>query len=201
MVLRVARQRRSGGSGGGEPPDDELRIVQLALADRRAFAPLYERYVDPVYRHCFRRLGDREATEDVSAEIFRKALANLHQFTGGSFKGWLFRIADNALNDLDRARRQIEPLDPEQPWRDPNPGPEEEALASFDRDQLRAALARLPEERRRVVELRLDGFSCAQVADILGGGRTAEWVRQAHHRALEGMREWLAEPSEKGGAR
>jgi RNA polymerase sigma-70 factor (ECF subfamily) len=201
MVLRVARKRRSGGSGGNQPLDDDWRLVQLALADRRAFAPLYEKYLDPIYWHCHRRLGDREASEDVTAEIFRKTLGNLHQFTGGSFKGWLFRIADNALNDLDRARRQVEPLDPDQPLHDPQPGPEDAVIASLDRDQLRAALARLPDERRRVVELRLDGFTCAEIAAQLGGGRSADWVRQCHHRALEGMRAWLAEPSEKGGSR
>src|SRR5687767_1035297 len=113
MALRVPGRRRASGSGD-QPPDEELLIVLRSLEDPRAFAPLYERYLDPVYRHCYRRLGSKEATEDVTGEIFRKALASLHQFGGGSFKAWLFRIADNALNDLARARRPLDSLDTEQ---------------------------------------------------------------------------------------
>jgi hypothetical protein len=52
------------------------------------------------------------------------------------------------------------------------------------------------------VELRLDGFSCAEVARALGNGRSTEWARQTHHRAVERLRQMLvAGPAKKGGAR
>jgi hypothetical protein len=43
---------------------DEAALVARAQADRHAFAPLYARYLDPVYRYCYRRLGSKEAAED-----------------------------------------------------------------------------------------------------------------------------------------
>ncbi len=57
-----------------DPSDSAL--VAAARADRRAFAPLYNRYVDPVYRYCLRRLGDRAAAEDATSQVFSKGLAN-----------------------------------------------------------------------------------------------------------------------------
>lgn len=195
------RRRQSSASGGGEPPEDDDAIMVRAIADPRAFAPLYQKYVDSIYRHCYRQLGEREAAEDMTAVVFRKALENRASYHGGSFKAWLFRIADNALIDATR-RRQADPLDDELDWPDPAPGPEEQALSAFDREQVRRAMEQLPDEWRRVVELRLDGFSCEEVARIIGNGRSADWVRQVHRRAMLKLRQiLLGDQGTKGGAR
>jgi RNA polymerase sigma-70 factor (ECF subfamily) len=202
MGLRLRRQPAARDDTGGDAAGDEDAIVLRALLDPRAFAPLYERYVDLIYRHCYRRLGEPEAARDLTSIVFHKALVGLSSYHGGSFKAWLFRIADNALTDALRASRPVASLDDDVERSDPAPGPEEQAMAAFDRHQLRRALAELPEEWRRVVELRLDGFSCAEVAEILGNGRTAEWVRQIHHRAMQRLRQTLlAAAPTKGGAR
>jgi len=42
-------------------PDEMLAL--RAASDPSAFAPLYTRYIDPIYRYCFRSLGTREAAE------------------------------------------------------------------------------------------------------------------------------------------
>jgi hypothetical protein len=59
--------------------DEEL--VAAAQVDRTAFAPLYGRYADPVYRYCLRRLRARPAAEDVAATVFERALLGLPNFT------------------------------------------------------------------------------------------------------------------------
>lgn len=204
MALRLRRQSAGTDGAACDVSADEYAIVLRALVDRRAFAPLYERHVDAIYRHCHRRLGEREAAEDLTGLVFRKALEGLHSFHGGSFKAWLFTIADNALRDAKRSRaaRPTSPLIGEVDWLDPAPGPEELAIERLDREGLRLALAELPDEWRRVVELRLDGFSCADVARMIGNGRTTEWARQTHHRAVERLRQiMLGRPATKGGAR
>src|SRR5690348_15175089 len=111
MGLRLRRQPAASREAGREPPDDEDAIVLRALVDRRAFVPLYETHFAAIYRHCHRRLGEKEAAEDLTALVFRKALERLHSFHGGSLKAWLFTIADNALRDAARAaRRRREPI-------------------------------------------------------------------------------------------
>jgi RNA polymerase sigma-70 factor (ECF subfamily) len=93
---------------------DERQLVEAAQRDRARFADLYDRYFEMVYAYVARRLRDRAATEDVTSEVFRKALQNLPKFkwTGAPFGAWLLRIASNVI--ADRAKRaareqQVEP--------------------------------------------------------------------------------------------
>jgi len=52
------------------PEVDDATLVAAAQTDPRAFAPLYHRYVYPVYRSCYRRLGNQHAAEDATGRIF-----------------------------------------------------------------------------------------------------------------------------------
>src|ERR1043166_7180262 len=85
---------------------EERRLVAAAQQDRACFGAVYERYFELVYGYVARRVRDRTATEDVTSEVFRKALANIDRFksTGAPFGAWLLRIASNVI--ADRANRQ-----------------------------------------------------------------------------------------------
>ena len=89
--------------------DGDARVVALAKSDPRAFAPLYARYFDPVYRYCYRRLGNPEAAADATSHVFAKALAALpgYREDAPSFRSWLFAIAHNVISDDLRARRPV----------------------------------------------------------------------------------------------
>jgi RNA polymerase sigma-70 factor (ECF subfamily) len=102
MGLRLGPRQPHASAADVERDAEELAIAQRALADLRAFSPLYDRYLDPIHSHCYRRLGSREAAEDACAVTFRKALEGLAAFRYGSFRAWLFAIADNVLRDLAR---------------------------------------------------------------------------------------------------
>src|SRR5204863_8342974 len=86
---------------------DERRLIEAAQQDRASFANVYERYFELVYAYVARRVRDRAATEDVTSEVFRKALANIDRFkwTGAPFGAWLLRIASNLI--ADRAKRKV----------------------------------------------------------------------------------------------
>src|ERR671922_120532 len=93
------------------PPlgDDERLLVEAAQADPRRFAALYERHFDRVYAFIARRAGGRAEAEDLTAEVFHQALANLDRFEwrGIPFVVWLLRIARNAVADRwQRAARE-----------------------------------------------------------------------------------------------
>jgi RNA polymerase sigma factor (sigma-70 family) len=118
---------------------------------------------------------------DATAEVFRKALAKLGTFHGGSFRRWIYTIAINTLRD--HAARPLPPVELFETFPDPAAGPEELALQAAADDEVRAALARLPDEWQVVVELRSQGYRCAEVATAVG--RDADWVRLTHHRAIE----------------
>jgi DNA-directed RNA polymerase specialized sigma24 family protein len=96
---------------------DEAAIIAAAKLDVRAFAPLYARYYDPVYRYCYRRLGNAEAAADAAGHVFAKAIAALPRCRAETFRSWLFAIAHNTVIDA------VQPADPTRRWRPPSSGP------------------------------------------------------------------------------
>jgi RNA polymerase sigma-70 factor (ECF subfamily) len=179
------------------PADDEATLVAAARADPRAFADLYRRHVDPIYRFCYRRLGAREAAEDATAQVFAQALAGLPGFRGGSFRGWLFAIASHVVADAGRAARPHAPLVAAAGVVDPAPGPEEEAVRAEAAAAIRAVLARLPPAQRHVLELRLAGLSSAEIA--AASGRSHGTVRNLQHRTLVRLRDLLGVSAPREG--
>lgn len=176
---------------------DETDAVARAQLDPGAFAPLYLRYTDPIYRYCYRRLGNKAAAEDATSQVFLKALAALPSYRAGSFRSWLFTIAYHVIADSFRERPSVwlstDAPDPV----DPGPTPEEAALDVESRRGVRALLAGLPEDQRRVVELRLAGLSGVEIARVLGRSHGA--VRALQFRAAARLRDMLATQDHPGG--
>lgn len=84
---------------------DERALVEAAQSDPARFGDLYELHFNRVYAFVARRVWDRAAAEDVTSEVFHKALAGIGRFEwrGTPFVAWLLRIASNAI--VDRAKR------------------------------------------------------------------------------------------------
>ena len=173
-----------------KPAAEESALVQRAQQDRHAFAPLYARYAGPVYRCCYRRLGNKEAAEDATSLVFTLALTALPRYEerGGSFRSWLFAIAHNVVGNSYRGARSEQPLATvaDLPDGSPSNSPEDAVLAAEERSSLRAVLARLPESQRQVVELRLAGLSGPEIARALGRSHGA--IKVAHFRAVARLR-------------
>lgn len=169
-----------------DPEPDDATLVAAAQRDRQAFAPLYRRYVDSVYRYCYRRLGNREAAEDATSLIFAKALAALPRYRDRSFRSWLFTIAHNVIADSYRSRRTDAPLAAAAQLADATPSPEEIALSAEARRSIRDLLAQLPDDQRRIVELRLAGQTAPEIATVVG--RSLASVKFAQFRAYSRLR-------------
>ena len=172
---------------------DDATLVVRARHDRQAFAALYDAYVDPVYRYCFRRLGSREGAEDATSLVFAKALAALPEYRDDnpSFRAWLFAIAHNVIADELRARRPDRPLTTLDDVASQSSTPEEVVARSEEHHTLRALLTLLPPSEARLLELRMAGLSGAEIASVLG--MTPGAVRVAHHRAVAHLRAFLIE--------
>ena len=168
--------------------EEDARVVGLAKADPRAFAPLYARYFDPVYRYCYRRLGHPEVAADATAQVFTKALAALpgYREDATSFRSWLFAIAHNVITDDLRARRPIAPMTAAAHLAAPDPSPEEVVLTGETGGLVRALLGSLPADQRQILELRLAGLTGPEIAAVLG--RSLGAIKIAQVRAFARLR-------------
>ena len=174
---------------------DETTLVAQAKHDRHAFSLLYHRYVEDVYRYCYRRLGSKEEAEDATSQVFTKALAGIARLGDQPFRAWLFTIAHNVVADTHRARRRAVPATAAQDAGtadaiDPDLTPEAQLLAAEDGRFIRMLLAQLPADSRHLLELRLAGLTDAEIATVLGKSHGA--VRTAQHRTVVRLRELRA---------
>lgn len=163
-------------------------LVRRAATEPNAFGALYLRYADRVFRHCYRKLGTREAAEDATSLVFTKALAAIGRFDAdrGTFAAWLFTIANHVLTDQFRVERHYLAVSELPEQIDPSRTPEEVAMAREQVGDLRSALSKLAPREREVIELRLAGLSSAEISEVLGCRRNT--VAQAQFRAIGRLR-------------
>jgi RNA polymerase sigma-70 factor (ECF subfamily) len=85
------------------------QLVAEARSEPAAFARLYRRHYDAVFRYCVHRLFDKAIAEDVTSAVFLKAVENFGRFRGSEqqFRNWLYKIATNTVNShLRKAARR-----------------------------------------------------------------------------------------------
>jgi RNA polymerase sigma-70 factor, ECF subfamily len=184
------------------PPDaeDAAALVRVQGGDTEPFDLLVRRYMRAAFTIAFRIVEHREDAEDVVQEAFLAALSNIQTFdTSRRFGPWLYRIVvTRALNfRKSRSRRRTESLEIV-PMASDAPGPALDAERSGLRAEVAAALARLPERQRMVVQFfELDGFSGAEIAGMLGiSPGTVRWYL---HQARQALRVTLAHLQESTG--
>lgn len=157
------------------PLDDRLAIE--ARTNVEAFAPLYEQHVDRVFRY-LRALGcDEDDAAELTSLTFERALRHINRYRprGAGFVPWLLRIARNAYIDASR-RRRAQPLDPDHgaSLTDPDPTPEEAAIAAEEHRWIHSLVARLPDVQRDALALRFAaGLSSREIAVVIGKSEAA----------------------------
>ncbi len=166
--------------------DEERSIVQRAVKhDSAAFALLYDRYVDKIYRYIHYKVGTIAQAEDLTAQVFLKAWEGIgkYRWTERPFAAWLYRIAHNAIVDYYRTDRAVVPIDDLALEDEDNVSPEDLAEQRLTSDMVRKAIAQLTDEQQEVIILKfLEGYGTEQVALLIGKDQGA--VRALQHRAL-----------------
>ncbi|MEI6222349.1 MAG: RNA polymerase sigma factor [bacterium] len=176
-------------------------VRQAKAGDEHAFISLYHHFLPMVFGYCYQRIGHQQQAEDVVAEIFLGAVKGLKSFDGdSSFKTWLFSIAKFKLADFWRKHDVIDFLDEE---RFPDCASEEECqedeqdLLAPLRKVMQTIINKLPEQYRKVVQLRfVEQYSLAEVAERMG--ITLANVKVLQHRAVKKCIEIRKELSNDG---
>jgi len=185
----------------GDATTRVVEVVELVRAgDVEAFGELFDRFHGSVYRQLHTLTRSESVAEELTSETFFRALRAMPAYTlpGHMFEPWLKRIARNLALDHFRAGRTRVELSTSDLTllRDLASGPADVAVAESTGEQLRQALARLPDNQRRAVDLRfLQQQSIAETAVALGCTEGA--VKQLQWRALRNLRR-LLESEERG---
>ena len=175
---------------------EERRLIEAAQQDRACFGDVYERYFELVYGYVARRVRERPATEDLTSEVFRKALANIDRFkwTGAPFGAWLLRIASNVIADrtkrqakdgirVDESSLTVGGLTQSSSRQTQQTDLEESERRSW----VIRKVDELPDDQRRVVRMRFaEEKSINEIAAELGRSEGA--IKQLQFRALQNLR-------------
>lgn len=173
--------------------EEEQALAERAKYDPTAFEELYGRYFPKIYRFVYARVREQTAAEDVTSDVFIKALKNIHRYqdTGSSFSAWLYRIALYSVVDRYRAARPAEDLDQLQEQAADGPGPEDIAA---DRDELRrvwSVVEALPTNQRIAMVLRFqEDLAVDEIAAAMKKSPAA--VKQLLFRGLRTVRQLVS---------
>ncbi len=160
--------------------EQKALIGRIVAGETELFETLVREHQARVYGLALRMVSEPMDAEDCAQEAFLKAFRSLASFRfESSFSSWLYRLTSNVCLDFLRTRRRraetsLTSSDDDGdelalPIPDPTDGPEALAEKAELRGQVRAALARLPDESRQVLLLReLGGLSYDEIADETG---------------------------------
>lgn len=155
----------------------------------------YREHVAPVWRYVRTRLPSDADADDVTSEVFVRALRSWHGFDAarGSERAWLVGVARHVVADWWRRRREHPVADLlEDGHADPCDDPEARALRAAAADEVRCHLGLLTAREREAVAMRFGAeLSAAEVGNVLGVSPTA--ARMLVYRAVAKLREVLAD--------
>jgi RNA polymerase sigma-70 factor, ECF subfamily len=163
-----------------------MNDAALVLAARRnpeAFAALYDRYVQSVYRYIYGRVGSAQEAEELTAQTFLAAIESLPRYDHrGYFSAWLFSIARRKAADFFRRR---EPLRLEEAGDFASEADLPGEVARGEQIRKLARLIRsLEDGERELIHLHFTaGLTFAEMASVLGKKEDA--VKKSMYRLLE----------------
>jgi RNA polymerase sigma-70 factor, ECF subfamily len=175
-----------------EPEADDEALALAARTDSAAFAKLYERQFDRVFRYVRSRVPDDDTAEDLTAVTFERALGAIGRYRhqGAGIAAWLLRIARNATIDAARRDRRPRSLDmlPEMAHPLAPGSPEDTAIAGDRLRRLATLVARLPDAQREALALRYGGgLTGREISAVIGRSESA--TKKLLARALQALRE------------
>jgi RNA polymerase sigma-70 factor (ECF subfamily) len=172
---------------------DVVALVDRARdGDPDAFASLYDRYVERVYRFALYRVhGDSALAEDITSEVFLRALRKIKgfQWQGRDVGAWFLTIARNlVLDHFKSGRARLEVLGAEAPVGsgDRILDAEDQALSRVSTQDLYKAISQLGTEQQEVIYWRfLQGYSVAETAAAMGKSDGA--IKALQYRAVKAL--------------
>jgi RNA polymerase sigma factor (sigma-70 family) len=151
---------------------DHGLLALVARGDTEAYARLYDSYAAPAYSLALRIVRDRDLAADVVQDAFLTIWNQASTFDAsrGQPSTWILTVTHHKAVDVVRReqRRRAEAIDEARETPDPGAPVEEQAWQGVAREQVRAAMSKLPDPQREVLELAyFAGYTQSQLAERL----------------------------------
>lgn len=155
--------------------DDRTLVGMVVEGDSVAFDTLFTRHRDMIYAMLLKYAGNCDDVDDLMQEAFMKAYLKIGLYDPKyDFGAWIYTIARNTFVDFERTRKSAAlnpeniPLENSTAQQTSAPTPEEYIINAQQRAQIERYIAMLPEDYRRLFELRfIDEYSYEEIAEKL----------------------------------
>ncbi|HAF08880.1 MAG TPA: hypothetical protein DCK98_02205 [Chloroflexi bacterium] len=192
MVGELPNSLAAGAVSSAEREEDADLARRAGSGEAEAFGVLYDRYVDAVYRYVFYRVRNEAEAEDVTSDVFMRALRAISKYEPRqAFLAWLYRIARNAVIDRSRRRAARQQVSFEDALAHPNADqvvhPDAGLLAGSDASVVREAMRQLTPLQQEILVLRyVEGFDTKTISKLVG--KQDGTIRGIEFRALSALR-------------
>lgn len=167
-------------------------LIVQARTSYNAFALLYRRHYDAIFKYCAHRLFDRHLAEDMTSQVFLKVVEKFHSFEGGErqFRSWLYTIATNVVNQhLRKSARQKASLKILEEQSNIKNSPSEDCTVKLA--ILKRAMLTLKPRYQTIITLRFfENLKLTEIAEVLGSSPGT--IRSQLARALAKLRKKIS---------
>ena len=179
------------GVGSALSAEKEASLVARAKkGDGAAISQLYRQYAPRIYGYLASRVGDPALADDLTSEVFLRALEGLPRFEyrGISFGAWLYRIAHDRVADHFRRQGRRPTVLLENGFLSAQNGVEGQVEANLEAQRLKKVIGQLTADQQQVILLRFHvGLKLQEVAYVMG--RSIDAVKMLQLRALTRLRQ------------
>jgi RNA polymerase sigma factor (sigma-70 family) len=173
LLFTVLIKRDEVAGSDKDAEQDQWQELAGARLTPQLFGRLYDTFFPRIYNYLSYRTTSREEAEDLTSQVFERLITHYQQFDPrrGSFEGWLFAIARNALINQQRRKGRHS-----QTGLDEVPeieaihavGPTEYVLKQEELQRLRRYIDRLSERDRELIALRFGAeLSQRRIGELL----------------------------------
>lgn len=167
-------------------------VAQSQQGDQDAFAVLYRNYVQAIYRYCFFRVQDSDQAEDLTADVFLRAVDGLSRYNerGLPFGAWLFRIAHDRVVDFYRKTGRRPVIELTDDFISDAVGPDVSIEITENHERLYDAISHLTDEQQAVIQFRfMENWSLEDTGRMMN--KSANAIKALQHRALQSLQRYI----------
>ncbi|MFD2563352.1 RNA polymerase sigma factor [Aquimarina rubra] len=166
--------------------DEELMIL-VSNGDLDMMSILFERYHIRIFNFLLKMTRDRDISQDITQEVFYKAIKYRKSYKKGKFSSWIYTIARNIFSDHYQSQKTKEQRLDEIEYK-----MEQEENGSLEKEEIKEQLNKALEklnhtDRELVIMSRYQGIKYQEIAEITGS--TAGAIKTKVHRAIHKLKD------------